>query len=94
MTPTPIRASALQLPGVDAAGPFSLRIGGTHLAVVAATAGREVDTHALSYRDEEIVIRSRAGELPHDIARALGHDLLDVMRGLNRALVVGIRTRP
>ena len=49
---------------------------------------------ALSFRDEEIVLRSRAGELPHDIARALDHDLLVVMRALNRALLLGLPIRP
>lgn len=53
-----------------------------------------VDTHQLSYRDEEIVLRSRAGELPHDIATALDHDLLVVMRALNRAIALGLPIRP
>lgn len=52
------------------------------------------DTHHLSYRDEEVVLRSRQGELPHEIACALGHDLLDVMRALNRARLLGIPIRP
>lgn len=49
---------------------------------------------ALSMRDEEICLRSQDGELPHDIARALGHDLLDVMRALNRAIALGLSIRP
>lgn len=74
--------------------PSSCAVGGLHLAVVAATARGEVGTHQLSYRDEEIVLRSRQGELPHEIARTLGHDLLDVMRAFNRATVLGLPIRP
>ena len=40
---------------------------------------------ALSLRDEEIVLRARA---------ALGHDLLDVVRALNLAWLLGIPTFP
>lgn len=55
-------------------------------------AGRSPSLADLSMRDEEVVIYAQRGLLPHDIARALGHDLLDVMRALNRAWLLGIPT--
>ncbi|WP_210526349.1 hypothetical protein [Rubellimicrobium arenae] len=56
--------------------------------------GGRPDTHALSYRDEEIVLRCRQGERAHETGRALGHPLPLVLGALCRARTLGIPTDP
>lgn len=51
------------------------------------------DTHVLSYADEEVVIRYRAGESPEQIADALGHHWSGVRGVLQRAAQKGVSLR-
>lgn len=54
---------------------------------------RAPDTHRLSYRDEEIVIRWRQGESTREIAEALGYSWQKVQWALNRAQSLGVSLR-